>query len=199
MAQSESSTQGRRRFLANAAKAAGAALVAHPLQALARIAAPGPLQTNREVNSPAAKQASAAALPSAGPNSQDAAADDAAWKRAGKSTWDAALAVLAGNIRTVPRYARPLLFEGSTYQGIWQECGPHEGLVYATLAKHVPAGQGIATPLEAARNNHKAFFELQRPDGQLPASVKMTETGYGQIRSEERRVGKEGKKTASRY
>ena len=181
MAQAESSTEGRRRFLASAAKAAGAALAAHPLQALARIAAPAQLESNRETNSAAPKQADSAALPSAGPNSQDAAAEDAAWKRAGKSTWDAALAVLAGNIRTVPRYARPLLFEGSTYQGIWQECGPHEGLVYATLAKRVPAGQAIATPLEAARNNHLAFFELQRPDGQLPASVKMTETGFGQI------------------
>ena len=181
MAQSGSSTEGRRRFLASAAKAAGAALAARPLEALGRIAALGSPQSNRETNAAAARQADAAALPSAGTNSQDAAADDAAWKSAGKSTWDAALAVLAGNIRTVPRYARPLLFEGSTYQGIWQECGPHEGLVYATLAKHVPAGQGIATPLEAARNNHMAFFELQRPDGQLPASVKMTETGYGQI------------------
>ena len=89
--------------------------------------------------------------------------------------------MLAGNIRTVPRFPRPLLFEGSTYQGIWQECGPHEGLVYATLAKQVPAGQAIATPHEAARNNHLAFFELQRPDGQLPASVKISDTGYGQI------------------
>jgi hypothetical protein len=181
MAQSESSTEGRRRFLANAAKAAGAALAARPLQALARIALPAPLESDQAANSTTAMQADAAALPSAGPNSQDAVADDAAWKRAGKSTWDAALTVLAGNIRATPRYPRPLLFEGSTYQGIWQECGPHEGLVYATLAKHVPAGQAIATPLEAARNNHMAFFELQRPDGQLPASVKMTETGYGQI------------------
>ncbi len=109
------------------------------------------------------------------------AANDANQKCAWKSTWDAALAVLDGNLRTVPGYARPLLFEGSTYQGIWQECGPHEGLVYATLAKYVPAGKARATPLEAARNNHMAFFELQRLDGQLPASIKTTENGYGQI------------------
>jgi len=70
----------------------------------------------------------------------DASPNKAAWKR----TWDAALAILAGNIHTVPNYARPLLFEGSTYQGIWQECGPHEGLVYATLAKYVPAGKRYA-------------------------------------------------------
>ena len=107
----------------------------------------------------------------------DASPNKAAWKR----TWDAALAILAGNIHTVPNYARPLLFEGSTYQGIWQECGPHEGLVYATLAKYVPAGQASVTPMQAARNNHMAFFDLQRPDGQLPASVKITDTGFGQI------------------
>ena len=112
---------------------------------------------------------------------QGPAANDPARKLPWKSIWDAALAVLAGNLRTVPGYARPLLFEGSTYQGIWQECGPHEGLVYATLANYVPAGQTRVMPLEVARNNHMAFFDLQRPDGQLPASIKMTENGYGQI------------------
>jgi hypothetical protein len=105
------------------------------------------------------------------------AAHDPAWKR----LWDSAVAVLAGNIRTVPGYSQPVLLEGSTYQGIWQECGPYEGLVYATLDKLIPRVEGKTTPLEAARNNHMAFFELQRPDGQLPASVKMTENGYGQI------------------
>jgi hypothetical protein len=155
MAKSESSTESRRRFLASATKAAGAMLVAGPLQAMAQAAPqqPQPMQGTKQASSPA--------VPAA----------DLAWK----STWDAALAILAGNIRTVPGYNRPLLFEGSTYQGVWQECGPHEGLVYATLAKYVPAGQASVTPLEAARNNHMAFFDLQRPDGQLPASVKTTE------------------------
>ena len=150
MARFESSTDSRRRFLANAACTAGAVVLASPvLQAMT--------------------QGLAANL------------DEMARKLTIKSTWDAALAVLAGNLRTVPGYPLPLLFEGSTYQGIWQECGPHEGLVYATLAKYIPTGQAKVSPLQAARNNHMAFFELQRPDGQLPASVKTTENGYGQI------------------
>jgi hypothetical protein len=148
MAHSDRSTASRRRFLTNAACAAGTVLASPVLQAMAQ-------EPVFSANAPDRKHV---------------------WK----NTWDAALAVLAGNLRTVPGYAYPLLFEGSTYQGIWQECGPHEGLVYAALARHIPAGQTI-TPLEAARNNHMAFFELQRPDGQLPAAIKTTDNGYGQI------------------
>ena len=108
-----------------------------------------------------------------------AAKDDARWRQ----TWDAALEVLAGNVRHVPRYDRPVLFEGAVYPGIWQECGPHEGLVYGTLAKYVRA---VSTDphkaaLAVARNNHMAFFALQREDGQLPASIKLSEAGFGQI------------------
>lgn len=102
---------------------------------------------------------------------------DPAWRK----TWDAALGVLAGNVRSVPAYNRPVLFEGSTYQGIWQECGPHESLVYARLRQFVPETAGHPTPLETARNSHMAFFALQKEDGQLPASVKLSENGYGQI------------------
>jgi len=148
----EASTQSRRSFLTGAAKAAGAALALHPLGAFAQ-------------------------EPQPGFRSDKPATQVQVWKR----TWDAAVAVLAGNIRTVPGYPRPVLFEGSTYQGIWLECGPHEGLVYATLAKFISPDPSKITPLEAARNNHMAFFELQRPDGQLPASVKTTENGFGQI------------------
>ena len=98
-----------------------------------------------------------------------------AWQR----TWDAAVSVLAGNVRTVPGYGRPVLFEGSTYAGIWQECGPHESLVYAGLGQWVRA-EGVH-PLEVARNGHMAFFALQLPDGQLPAAIKTSGLGYGQI------------------
>jgi hypothetical protein len=173
MAHLKKSPQSRRLFLAKAAKAAGAALALQPLHVLAQA-----VQSQPRNAAPAkGKEAERPRLPSAGPGSNSLASNELNWRR----TWDAAVAVLAGNIRNVPGTPRPLLFEGSTYQGIWQECGPHEGLVYATLAKYILAGQAMATPLEAARNNHMAFFELQRADGQLPASIKTSENGYGQI------------------
>ncbi len=96
-------------------------------------------------------------------------------------TWDAALAVLAGNVKRVPHYDQPVLLEGAVYPGIWQECGAHEGLVYATLSEYVVPVEGQPTPQQTARANHMAFFALQREDGQLPASVKMSDVGYGQI------------------
>ena len=148
-------TQSRRSFLAAGAKAAVATVAIHPLGALAG-------------------QPEAAAKTQSSHSNHASKAD---WQR----TWDAAVAVLAGNIRSAPGYDKPLLFEGSTYQGIWLECGPHEALVYASLAKLIPPVEGKLSPLEIARNNHMAFFKLQRPDGQLPASIKTTENGYGQI------------------
>ena len=107
---------------------------------------------------------------------------DAAWA----TTWDAALAVCAGNVRSMPRYDHPVLVEGSTYAGIWQECAPQEGQVYGTLQKYVATPPGTPTPLETARANHMAFFAQQKEDGQLPASIKLadkvgTGAGYGQI------------------
>jgi hypothetical protein len=107
---------------------------------------------------------------------------DPAWQ----TTWDAALAVLAGNVRSMPRYDHPVLVEGSTYAGIWLECAPQEGQVYGTLQQYVATPEGQPTPLQTARANHMAFFAQQKPDGQLPASIKLadkvgTSAGYGQI------------------
>jgi hypothetical protein len=104
-------------------------------------------------------------------------ASDPHWQH----TWDAALALLSGNIRVVPRYDKPVLIEGADYPGIWQECGPLEGLVYGTLGQYITQMEKVPTALQIARNNHMAFFALQREDGQLPASIKMSEVGYGQI------------------
>ena len=91
------------------------------------------------------------------------------------------MATLAGNIRTVPRYDQPVLIEGSVYPGVWQESGPQEGLVYGTLSPYIDSVDGKTTPLHIARNNHMAFFTLQKEDGQLPAAVKASSVGYGQI------------------
>jgi hypothetical protein len=105
------------------------------------------------------------------------AAEESRWYE----TWKAAITCLEGNVRAVPRYDRPVLFEGAVYPGIWQECGPHEGLVYGTLAKYVSVNDPAKAPLAVAKNNQMAFFALQREDGQLPASIKLSEAGYGQI------------------
>ncbi len=100
-----------------------------------------------------------------------------------KPMWDAALTLLAGNITTLPHYDRPVLIEGSVYSGVWQECGPLEGLVYASLdwGFDPDATTPPPLPIQVATANHMAFFALQRPDGQLPSSVKRSEVGFGQI------------------
>jgi hypothetical protein len=141
----------RREFLCTAAMAA-AAMVYSPRPALAGIGA----------------------RPAKQPHFPDA---DSRWQQ----TWEAALAVLAGNVKRVPKYDQPVLLEGAVYPGVWQECGPQEGLVYAGLREFVAPIEGAPSPLEIARANHMAFFTLQREDGQLPASVKMSEVGFGQI------------------
>jgi hypothetical protein len=86
-----------------------------------------------------------------------------------QNAYDSALQVLAGNVQVLPHFDHPVLIEGSVYRGIWQECGPHESLVYRKFRPDV------------ARNTHMTFFALQREDGQLPANNKTSETGFGQI------------------
>jgi hypothetical protein len=86
-----------------------------------------------------------------------------------QAAYDKALSVLAGNVQVMPYVDQPVLIEGSVYRGIWQECGPHEALVYRKFRPDV------------ARASHMTFFELQRADGQLPANNKLSETGFGQI------------------
>ena len=44
-----------------------------------------------------------------------------------QAAYDRALAVLAANVRVLPRYSQPVLIEGSNYAGIWLECGPQAG------------------------------------------------------------------------
>jgi hypothetical protein len=99
------------------------------------------------------------------------------WGRA----WDQALSVLAGNIRMLPNCKDPVLIEGAEYGGIWMECAPLEGMVYAGLADYLPQREGQPTPLAIARANHSSFFALQREDGQFPPYIRPTEAGYGQI------------------
>ncbi len=90
---------------------------------------------------------------------------DMRWQQA----YDRALDILARNVQVLPRFPQPVLIEGAEYAGIWQECGPLEALVYRHFRPDV------------ARNSHMVFFELQRPDGQLPANNKQSDTGFGQI------------------
>ena len=90
---------------------------------------------------------------------------NARWQNA----YDKALAVLAANVQVMPYYSEPVLIEGASYRGIWQECGPHEALVYRKWRPDV------------ARHSHLTFFDLQRADGQLPANNKLVETSFGQI------------------
>ena len=86
-----------------------------------------------------------------------------------QAAYDRALQVLAGNVQPMDDSGRPVLIEGSVYQGIWMECGPHEALVYRKFRPDV------------ARNGHLIFFDLQKPDGQIPANRRRTLSGFGQI------------------
>jgi len=86
-----------------------------------------------------------------------------------QTAYSRALDVLARNVVAVSDYSLPVLIEGSSYRGIWQECAPQEGLVYSAIRPDV------------AHNNHLAFFALQREDGQIPCWLRTTGVGFGQI------------------
>jgi hypothetical protein len=82
---------------------------------------------------------------------------DAAWH----TTWDAAL---GGPRRQCAHHAAlrpPVLVEGSTYAGIWQECAPQEGLVYGTLAE---------VRRHSRRPGHSAPDRARQPHGLLRAA-----------------------------
>ncbi|MGB6544471.1 MAG: hypothetical protein WBE97_02495, partial [Candidatus Acidiferrales bacterium] len=81
-------------------------------------------------------------------------------------TYRHALDVLAANVMVLPYYPRPVLIEGSVYQRLSGEGGPHEGLIY-----------GVIRP-DVARNNQMAFFALQREDGLIPHAMKSNEIGW---------------------
>lgn len=83
-----------------------------------------------------------------------------------------ALATLRANTRRLPSWPHPILTEGSSYHGIWLESGPHEAAVYASIDP---------TARDFARQSHLIFFALQKPDGQLPYSIKPTGPGFSQI------------------
>ena len=80
-----------------------------------------------------------------------------------------ALRGLNANCRTINEMTGQVLIEGGTYQGIWMECAPLEGLAYAPVAPDV------------ARRNHAAFFRHQREDGQFPSSISEKRVGFAQI------------------
>ena len=113
----------------------------------------------------AAAQAKAQTAPCVSPDAPVFKTANQRWQVA----YDRALTILAGNVRVLPKIPQPVLIEGADYAGIWMECGPHESLVYRKFRPDV------------ARNGHMTFFTLQRPDGQLPANNKESETGFGQI------------------
>lgn len=88
-----------------------------------------------------------------------------------KSKLNAAHTELRKNIVPVCGYEHPVLIEGGDYQGIWLECGPHEGLIYAEETGDI----------SVAIANHDIFFHHQRTDGQFPCWIRTHTIGFAQI------------------
>ena len=80
-----------------------------------------------------------------------------------------ALQGLANNCRQIRPDTNTVLIEGGEYSGVWLECAPLEGLIYAAISP------------EIAKNNHTIFYKYQRMDGQLPYTVKANRIGFSQI------------------
>lgn len=99
-----------------------------------------------------------------------------------RRAWDSCIQTLLGNIHLHSEtYDKQVLIEGAQYGGVWMECAPQEGLIYASLAKYIPEVEGKARPIDIARANHTAFFARQREDGQLPAYIWEKKIGFSQI------------------
>jgi hypothetical protein len=86
-----------------------------------------------------------------------------------QAKYDAALAGLAANQGRIFGFPRPVLKEGARYSGVWLESGPQEGLLYSAFDPQIGA------------DNHRIFFDLQRPDGWLPYCVRTDRIGWSQI------------------
>jgi hypothetical protein len=133
----------RREFLVKSGAMMGASVLPHALRAFAA--------------SPANESAHASRI--------TFRTTDAAYQK----IYTSALDTLARNTVKVYGYPEPVLTEGSNYGGIWLECAPQEGLVYADVRRDV------------ARSNHLAFFALQKEDGQIPCWSRANRTGFAQI------------------
>ena len=85
--------------------------------------------------------------------------------------FDAALAGLRANTLPVPDVDGPLLIEGGPYRGVWLESAPLEAEAMAVI----DPSWSTAT--------HRALFDRQRDDGQLPCFVRGTGTGWSQVQT----------------
>ena len=78
-----------------------------------------------------------------------------------QQAYAAAVTGLQGNVQSVFRFPRPVLLEGATYAGVWLECAPLEGLVYAPLSPET----ALANP-ETAPDAHQRTRDDSAASGQ---------------------------------
>ena len=89
-----------------------------------------------------------------------------------QTRYHAACLGLHRNLVQISAYERPILIEGAEYQGIWLECGPHEGLLY-----------GRFFDPQVAVNCHRIFFRFQQEDGYLPCYIWAHKLGTAHVQS----------------